>query len=276
MGAAIGGVSGARSQPLRLRQGLSRDGQARDEGYATPPAMDMDSSNWAIKIHPDIPIRNTFGSLAMAGYPEDQEDSEAEDEVRDVDTEEVMEDADSGLPDLPDRDENGRLVDKRGIERAERKKRESRDVDVEDVGGEARSSGGEEEQARRARVRAAPGEPTKAERERHNATHLPYQSWCRFCVKGRGRRTAHCRRSASMNHSEIPVIVFDYHFMADEDREASRNPMLGMRDLKTGNRYMRAVGQKGLGNGTDMDWLIKDMHEAVSYTHLTLPTILLV
>ena len=64
-----------------------------------------------------------------------------------------------------------------------------------------------------------------------------------------------------MNHSEIPVIVFDYHFMADEDREASRNPMLGMRDLKTGNRYMRAVGQKGLGNGTDMDWLIKDMHE---------------
>ena len=64
-----------------------------------------------------------------------------------------------------------------------------------------------------------------------------------------------------MNHSEIPVIVFDYHFMADEDREASRNPMLGMKDMKTGNRYMRAVGQKGLGNGSDMDWLVKDMHE---------------
>ena len=117
MGAAIGGVSGARSQPLRLRQGLSRDGQARDEGYATPPAMDMDSSNWAIKIHPAIPIRNTFGSLAMAeGYPEDQEAGDAENEVRDVDTEEIE---DAGIPRLPDRDENGRLVDRRGIERTE-------------------------------------------------------------------------------------------------------------------------------------------------------------
>ena len=145
MGAAIGGVSGARSQPVRLRQGLSRDGQARDEGYATPPAMDMDSSNWAIKIHPAIPIRNTFGSLAMAeGYPEDQEGGDAEDEVRDVDTEEIE---DAGIPRLPDRDENGRLVDQRGIERTERKNRERQDVDVGDVGGEDRSPGGEEEQA---------------------------------------------------------------------------------------------------------------------------------
>ena len=79
-------------------------------GYVTPPATARDSSNVANRIHPAIPTRNTFGSLAMAGYPEDQEDSEAEDEVRDVDTEEVMEDADSGLPDLPDRDENGRLA----------------------------------------------------------------------------------------------------------------------------------------------------------------------
>ena len=64
-----------------------------------------------------------------------------------------------------------------------------------------------------------------------------------------------------MASSTIPVIVFDYHFMADEDRAASRNPIIGMRDMKTGNRYMRAVGQKGLGNGNDMDWLIKDMSE---------------
>ena len=96
--------------------------------------------------------------------------------------------------------------------------------------------------ARRAKVRAAPGEPTKAERDRHNATHLPYQSWCKFCVKGRGRRTAHFRKADKMNKSEVPVIVFDYHFMADEDREAAKNPMIGMRDMKTGNRYMRAVG----------------------------------
>ena len=59
-----------------------------------------------------------------------------------------------------------------------------------------------------------------------------------------------------MIQSDIPVIVFDYHFMADEDRAASKNPIIGMRDMKTGNRYMRAVGQNGLGTGADMDWLI--------------------
>ena len=59
MGATVIGVSGARSQPLRLQQGLGQDGQAvvmrsMDEdisgsttGYVTPPATVRDSSNSA-------------------------------------------------------------------------------------------------------------------------------------------------------------------------------------------------------------------------------------
>ena len=39
-----------------------------------------------------------------------------------------------------------------------------------------------------------------------------------------------------MDNAEVPVIIFDYHFMADEDRAASKNPIIGMRDMKTGNR----------------------------------------
>ena len=32
---------------------------------------------------------------------------------------------------------------------------------------------------------------TSAEREAHDATHSPYQPWCRACVRGRGRNCQH-------------------------------------------------------------------------------------
>ena len=56
-------------------------------------------------------------------------------------------------------------------------------------------------------------------------------------------------------------IAFDYFFMSKEEETASSNPLMVMIDESTGNKYMRAVGQKGLGENGEMDWLIKDMHE---------------
>ena len=40
------------------------------------------------------------------------------------------------------------------------------------------------------RVATSPTAPTAEERENHNATHLPYRSWCSTCVAGKGRRPA--------------------------------------------------------------------------------------
>ena len=34
-------------------------------------------------------------------------------------------------------------------------------------------------------------EPSPAEREAHQALHLPYRSWRQHCVAGRGRATPH-------------------------------------------------------------------------------------
>ena len=51
----------------------------------------------------------------------------------------------------------------------------------------------------------------------------------------------------------------DYFFMSREDEEASKNPLLVMVDEKSGSRYARAVGVKGLGESQSMDWLIEDM-----------------
>ena len=40
-----------------------------------------------------------------------------------------------------------------------------------------------------ARELRQPEEPTEEERRRHELTHLPYRSWCKWCVLGKGRTT---------------------------------------------------------------------------------------
>ena len=57
-----------------------------------------------------------------------------------------------------------------------------------------------------------------------------------------------------------PRMVLNDHFMSTCDAEHGKNPVLAMKDESTGNRYMRAVGKKGV---EDMEWLIKDLHEAL-------------
>ena len=59
---------------------------------------------------------------------------------------------------------------------------------------------------------ASPKEPTKAENERHMLTHLPYCTWCKYCVAGR-RPNSHHRRQR--NERSIPMLSCDYGFFRD-------------------------------------------------------------
>ena len=58
---------------------------------------------------------------------------------------------------------------------------------------------------------------------------------------------------AEVDDQKVPKISMDYVFMSQEDETASENPLLLMADETVGNRYMRAVGRKGLGDNTEMD-----------------------
>ena len=51
----------------------------------------------------------------------------------------------------------------------------------------AEGEGSEEEgdEALAPRAARSPLQPTRAEWEAHQATHLPYRNWCRCCVEGR-------------------------------------------------------------------------------------------
>ena len=63
---------------------------------------------------------------------------------------------------------------------------------------------------RRPQRKAGPREPTKEEKEEHEKTHLPFRSWCRHCVRGRGKEEA-CRKVERT--PEIPEVHIDFMFM---------------------------------------------------------------
>jgi len=54
-----------------------------------------------------------------------------------------------------------------------------------------------------------PGAPTTAQVEEHRMTHIPFRSWCKWCVLGRGRGIQHRKAGAS----DVPIIGVDYFFL---------------------------------------------------------------
>ena len=51
--------------------------------------------------------------------------------------------------------------------------------------------------------------PSTEEVEEHNRTHIPYRSWCQWCVAGRGRGDQH----RSSPESSIPIVGVDYFYI---------------------------------------------------------------
>ncbi len=52
--------------------------------------------------------------------------------------------------------------------------------------------------------------PSAADVEEHNRTHIPYRSWCKWCVEGRGRGAQH----PASPGSSVPIVGADYFFMS--------------------------------------------------------------
>ena len=66
-----------------------------------------------------------------------------------------------------------------------------------------------------ARVLTAPRTPTKAEREEHDVSHVPYRRWCRFCVMGRGLERRHLTQSGDRN-DDRPRVFADYGYLSGD------------------------------------------------------------
>ena len=62
-----------------------------------------------------------------------------------------------------------------------------------------------------------PKAPTAEERKEHELTHLPFRSWCRHCIRERGKEEK-CPRKVR-DENGIPEVHLDYMFMGDEQEE---------------------------------------------------------
>ena len=67
--------------------------------------------------------------------------------------------------------------------------------------------------------------PTTRERDEHMAAHLPYRSWCPYCVAGRGISAHHVAAGGDREKLGI-TIRLGYCFTTPEDTEKDMCPML--------------------------------------------------
>ena len=129
------------------------------------------------------------------------------------------------------------------------------------------SRGGE--RAPLVRTRKSPPAPSKEEIERHSLTHMPYRSWCRHCVAGRGRDSPHKGTTHILRHPHVHV---DYCFLRDsrEDGGAASSssgevarrtlPVLVMRDEGSGALAAHAVSRKGDLEGIEQQ-ILRDLEK---------------
>ena len=70
---------------------------------------------------------------------------------------------------------------------------------------------GEHEAGNRETIRvSSPYKPSEKEVDEHDLTHLPYRSWCRHCIRGRGKETSHEKQDAE--ERSVPEFHMDFCF----------------------------------------------------------------
>ena len=90
-------------------------------------------------------------------------------------------------------EESGEFME---VGNADEEDQEFKEVEAEDV-----------ENGRRSMKKANdPKLPCEADVREHNLTHLPFRSWCRHCVRGRGKELPHLR---GQDQPESPEVHMD-------------------------------------------------------------------
>ena len=79
---------------------------------------------------------------------------------------------------------------------------------------------GDGESAVRSKVPTGPATPSVQERALHEASgHVPYRSWCQWCIAARAADKPHLRRQQPDTDEAVPRIEFDFADLGrDEDK----------------------------------------------------------
>ena len=100
------------------------------------------------------------------------------------------------------------------------------------------------EEARRATPMYLPKGPSDAELRAHEIHHMPYRSWCEYCVRVRGKENPHLSGYEQADDG-IPVVQMDYAFLHDTGDKEAKVTFITMVDNSSGQMVATAVQKKG-------------------------------
>ena len=112
---------------------------------------------------------------------------------------------------------------------------------------------GEHEEGRRPQYKRTVTQPTAAEVVEHSKTHVPFRSWCRACVMGRGRNDAHRTGAAKKHPYAHPHIVLDYGFLGEAGSRTGDACTLIGSEVTTSMGLAMAVP----GKGNSAEWVAR-------------------
>ena len=75
-----------------------------------------------------------------------------------------------------------------------------------------------------AKVAKKPVLPTEEEIELHNCTHIPFRSWCAFCVAGKAKAMPHYSPD-DCKPCGVPVVSIDYAFIGKKPATAAEESL---------------------------------------------------
>ena len=101
------------------------------------------------------------------------------------------------------------------------------------------------EEAVAAKAKKSISQPTKDDIESHEIAHVPFRSWCKFCIMDKGIASAH--KSGESQSSEVPIVGVDYAFTGSRQQknEEKGSPVMVITDKRTQRILARMVPQKG-------------------------------
>ena len=155
-----------------------------------------------------------------------------------------------------------------------------RDGEVADEGGEHQtedskdcdgSEAGSEEEGGVPVQLPNPRAPTRQAREEHEATHIPYRSWCEHCVRGKGRRRGHRKRAREEKQEDLEKVTkvyMDFYYNGKASSKAGEkdhneedggidSPAVVLYDARTEAVASWVMESKGFVKGGSNDWVPK-------------------
>ena len=78
-----------------------------------------------------------------------------------------------------------------------------------------------EEEARAPKAARDPGQPTQAERDEHDLTHIPYRPWCWACVFGKAKSRPSLKICGGYSECRQARVRMDYGHLTEDVEDTS-------------------------------------------------------